>query len=134
MNAVIPRFLNLSGSVGGPDGPRVCAGKLANLASLSGDRGSAAVRGEDQRSDASGAPKGAGGHDHVSQSSGEKHCSPGTDQTEAELARWYLAFLYITQHPLLVAFGPYRTLRSKHIIFNPASINGEQNQSLQNLL
>jgi len=39
---------------------------------LSGDGGASAVRGEDQRPDASGAAAGTGGHHHLSESSGEK--------------------------------------------------------------
>lgn len=68
MNAIIPRF-SLSDSVGGPDRARLSR-RFANAVFLSGDRGTAAVRGEDQRFDASRAAEGAGGHHRVSESSG----------------------------------------------------------------
>lgn len=75
MNAIIPRFKPLRQRRRSRSGTRVCCRKLAKaflffVFFLSGDGGTAAVRAEDQRSDASGAADGAGGHHRVPEGSG----------------------------------------------------------------
>lgn len=100
-----------------PSGTRVCCRKLAKafffFNFLSGDGGTAAVRAEDQRSDASGAADGAGGHHRVPEGSGGDRSHTPSNVSPA------LTF----QLRRVVASWPV----DKHIIFN-------LNQSHQNAL
>lgn len=104
MNAIIPRLKPLRQRRRSLSG----TSEFAHAVFLSGDGGTAAVRGEDQRSDASGAANGAGGHDHVSQVSGGNNFLTSLNSSAGLTIepRQENFSVNIRQQVLLVAKGP----------------------------